>query len=95
MFYLAVVRFNFLLYPKARQKFESNGLLERIEQGHDSGRLPYITGFNMDFEVVQAIREMQREGYFETLGNDKAQFQRGLQLNFCVFNKHKRVHYLL
>jgi hypothetical protein len=77
------MRFHYLLYPEAHQRLESSGLLERIKEVHDSENgLPYI-GHTMDFEIVQAVKEMQEEGYFKPLREeDRVQFQKGLQTAF-------------
>ena len=61
------MRFIYLLYPEAEKRLESSGLFKRIKEVHDSDEgLPFI-GHTMDFEVVQTIREMQNDGYFNTI----------------------------
>jgi len=88
------MRFHYLLYPEAQQRLESSDLLKRIEETHNSENgIPYI-GHTMDSEVVQAVKEMQEEGYFKTLRDeDKVPFQKRLQDAFKDKEHHTwKVH---
>src|SRR3989344_5315927 len=88
------MRSHYLLYPEAQTKLESSGLLKRIQEVHDSKEgLPFI-GHTMDSEVVQAIKEMQENGYFRTMPEDKRKpFMANLNEAFKDKENHRwKVH---
>ena len=77
------MRFHYLLYPDAKEKLETNGLLKKIQEVKDSEEgLPFI-GATFDHDVVDAIKEMQEQGYFKNIPNDlKKQFMSNLNKAF-------------
>ena len=58
------MRFNYLVYPEAKEKLKNSGLLDRIAiiKNSENG-LPCI-GHTMDYEIVSAVNEMKENGYF-------------------------------
>jgi hypothetical protein len=64
------MRFHYLLYSDAQKKLDSSGLLDKIEQVKNSeDRLPFI-GHTTKIDVVEAIKEMREDGYFEALSKE-------------------------
>ena len=77
------MRFNYLVYPQAREKLEDSGLLEKmtVVKNSENG-LPYI-GHAMDDEIIGAVKEMKEKGYFDTMSSEKKdEFRQSLQNTF-------------
>lgn len=60
------MRFSYLLYPEARSKLESAGLLGRIQKADDDHELQ-VRGFVDDSEIPQASLALKEEGYLDSL----------------------------
>lgn len=77
------MRFKYFLYPEAKNKLESSGLLKKIEEANERDDLPFIT-HTMNSDVISAVNEMKEKGYFDALIKDeKIIFQQKLQRAFA------------
>lgn len=84
-----IMRFKYFLYPKAKNKLESSGLLKRIEEANERNNLPFIT-HTMNSDVVREINNMKKRGYFDTLDeHERIIFQQKLQKAFVNNESHK------
>lgn len=91
---LQTMRFRYLLYPEAQSRLEDGGLLKRMQEVRDNERgLPFV-GYTIGSDVVQAVSEMQKDGYYETIPEDeKKSFMVGLNDAFKDRGNHKwKVH---
>ncbi|MFA5856251.1 MAG: hypothetical protein WC867_02765 [Candidatus Pacearchaeota archaeon] len=86
------MRFDYLLYPEAKEKLQSSGLLKRIEEVKDNeDRLPYI-GYTTKEYVAETIKEMREEGYFETFPKESRKaFMAGLNDAFQDENSSYKI----
>jgi len=84
------MRFDYTLYSEAQEKLKKSGLLDKIKavKKTENG-LPYVGGYTSKEEVIGAIKEMDNEGFFKALCEEKRKpFQQSLTRAFSDFDKN-------
>ena len=72
-------RFNWILYPEAKQKLEKSGLMRRIDNAVKSNRIGY-TGYISDQYVAGNIKDMNKDRLFESIPEEeRKKFKKALQ----------------
>jgi len=64
------MRFNYTLYPEARQKLDSAGITERVQKAKKDYSID-IKGCTYEDEIPGMITEMKEEGFFKTFPKDQ------------------------